>query len=390
MAWSLTSRASQLGPPAGLSLLRGVLPFLACVLVAVLAQLLLKPFLITTLGWDFAAKMVVDVGINIVLAVSLTVVNGFTGQFSIGHAAFMAVGGYTAAAIVYYGSYRIAGNPDLAGGILSSMIVGREAPWFTAHDLLFLVAMVAGGLVAALCGYLVGLPSLRLKGDYLAIVTLGFGEIVRVLIQSQTGDVLYDPEEIAQTPAWKLAGSLGGSLGFSGLPFYTSFFWVYFLVLVTLLLAWRIKSSSYGRALISIREDEIASEAMGVDTTRFKIRAFVLSAFLAGCAGALFAHTVGVQLNAAELGFVKSFDIIIMVVLGGLGSISGAVIAAIILTILPEALRGVAEYRMVAYAVALIVMMLVRPKGLLGVHEVWERAAWDWLLGSSKRKESGR
>jgi branched-chain amino acid transport system permease protein len=161
-------------------------------------------------------------------------------------------------------------------------------------------------------------------------------------------------------------------------------------VLVTLLLAWRIKSSSYGRALISIREDEIASEAMGVDTTRFKIRAFVLSAFLAGCAGALFAHTVGVQLNAAELGFVKSFDIIIMVVLGGLGSISGAVIAAIILTILPEALRGVAEYRMVAYAVALIVMMLVRPKGLLGVHEVWERAAWDWLLGSSKRKESGR
>ncbi len=390
MAWSLSSRASQLGPPAAWSLVRGVLPFLACVAVAILAQVILKPFLITTLGWDFAAKMIVDVGINIVLAVSLTLVNGFTGQFSIGHAAFMAVGGYTAAAIVYYGSYRIAGNPDLAGGVLSSMLVGREAPWFTPHDLLFLVAMLAGGVVAALCGYLVGLPSLRLKGDYLAIVTLGFGEIVRVLIQSQTGDVLYDPEEIAQTPAWKLAGSLGGSLGFSGLPFYTSFFWVYLLVLVTLLLAWRIKNSSYGRALISIREDEIASEAMGVDTTRFKIRAFVLSAFLAGCAGALFAHTVGVQLNAAELGFVKSFDIIIMVVLGGLGSISGAVIAAIILTILPEALRGVAEYRMVAYAVALIVMMLVRPKGLLGVHEVWERAAWDWLLGASKRKGAGR
>jgi branched-chain amino acid transport system permease protein len=380
----LASRSAAHVPPLGRALLTSLGPVAAGLGLAALLHLATP-----SLG-GFYTKVLMDVGINIVLAVSLNLVNGFTGQFSIGHAAFMAVGGYTAAAIVYYGSYRIAGNPDLAGGILSSMIVGREAPWFTAHDLLFLVAMVAGGLVAALCGYLVGLPSLRLKGDYLAIVTLGFGEIVRVLIQSQTGDVLYDPEEIAQTPAWKLAGSLGGSLGFSGLPFYTSFFWVYFLVLVTLLLAWRIKSSSYGRALISIREDEIASEAMGVDTTRFKIRAFVLSAFLAGCAGALFAHTVGVQLNAAELGFVKSFDIIIMVVLGGLGSISGAVIAAIILTILPEALRGVAEYRMVAYAVALIVMMLVRPKGLLGVHEVWERAAWDWLLGSSKRKESGR
>jgi branched-chain amino acid transport system permease protein len=389
MSWSLTTRASQISPGTGGSLVRGVAPIIACVVLAVLAQLYLKPFLITTLGWDFFAKMVVDVGINIILAVSLTLVNGFTGQFSIGHAAFMAVGGYTAAAIVYYGSYRLAGNADLAGGLLSTMITGREVPLVTGHDLLFLAAIIAGGLVAAACGYLVGLPSLRLKGDYLAIVTLGFGEIVRVLIQSQTTDVLYDPEEIAALPAWKLSTKLGGSLGFSGLPFYTSIFWVYMFVFLTLLVAWRIKNSTYGRALLSIREDEIASEAMGVDTTRFKIRAFVLSAFFAGCAGALFAHNVGVQLNAAELGFVKSFDIIIMVVLGGLGSISGAIIAAIILTVLPEALRSVAEYRMVAYAVALIIMMLVRPKGLLGVHEIWERSAWDWLLGSARRKGGG-
>lgn len=386
MSWSLSTRSKQLTPPTGLAVTRGVLPFVLCLVGAVLAQLYLKPFLINTLGWDFVAKMIVDVGINIILAVSLTLVNGFTGQFSIGHAAFMAVGGYTAAAIVYYGSFRLAGNPDLAGGLLSSMITGREVPLATGHDLLFLVAIIAGGIVAAICGYLVGLPSLRLKGDYLAIVTLGFGEIVRVLIQSQTSDVEYDPEVIAQTPAWQLAGKLGGSLGFSGLPFYTSIFWVYLFVFLTLLVAWRIKNSTYGRALISIREDEIASEAMGVDTTRFKIRAFVLSAFFAGCAGALFAHTVGVQLNASELGFVKSFDIIIMVVLGGLGSISGAVIAAIILTVLPEALRSVAEYRMVTYAVALIVMMLVRPKGLLGVHELWEPAAWDWLTGFFKSK----
>jgi branched-chain amino acid transport system permease protein len=384
MSWSLTHRAREISPPAATSLLRGAAPLAACVFLAAAAQLLLKPWLISH-GYDFTAKMLVDIGINIVLAVSLTLVNGFTGQFSIGHAAFMAVGGYTAAAIVYYGSFRLAGNPDLAGGQLSSMMVGRDVPLATGHDALFLVAIVAGGLVAAICGFLVGLPSLRLKGDYLAIVTLGFGEIVRVFIQSRTTDVLYDADEIAQTPAWQLATRLGGSLGFSGLPFYTSLFWVYLLVFITLLVAWRIKNSTYGRALISIREDEIAGEAMGVDTTSFKIRAFVLSSFFAGCAGALFAHNVGVQLNAAELGFVKSFDIIIMVVLGGLGSISGAVIAAIILTILPEALRSVAEYRMVVYAVALILMMIVRPKGLLGVHEVWQRGAWDWL-----RKLMGR
>lgn len=384
MTWTLASSSQTYRPSLGATLLRGWVPVLVCLGLALLAQLYLKPFLITTMGWDFAAKMVVDVGINIILAVSLTMVNGFTGQFSIGHAAFMAVGGYTAAAIVYYGSIKLAGSEMLAGGQVSSMIIGREVPIFNSFDLLFLGAIVAGGLMAAACGYLVGLPSLRLKGDYLAIVTLGFGEIVRVLIQSQTSDVLYDPDEINALPWYALSTKLGGSLGFSGLPFYTSFFWVFGLMSITLIVAWRIKSSSYGRALLSIREDEIAAESMGVNTTKFKIRAFVLSAFFAGCAGALYAHTVGVQLNAGELGFVKSFDIIIMVVLGGLGSISGAVIAAIILTILPEALRGVAEYRMVTYATALIIMMIVRPKGLLGVHEVWERSAWDWMLGKKK------
>jgi len=369
------------------TLLRGWVPVIVCLVLALLAQLYLKPFLITSMGWDFAAKMVVDVGINIILAVSLTMVNGFTGQFSIGHAAFMAVGGYTAAAIVYYGSIKLAGSEMLAGGQASSMIMGREVPIFNSFDLLFLGAIVAGGLMAAICGYLVGLPSLRLKGDYLAIVTLGFGEIVRVLIQSQTSDVLYDVDEINALPWYSLSTKLGGSLGFSGLPFYNSFFWVFGLMSITLIVAWRLKSSSYGRALLSIREDEIAAESMGVNTTKFKILAFVLSAFFAGCAGALYAHTVGVQLNAGELGFVKSFEIIIMVVLGGLGSISGAVIAAIILTILPEALRGVAEYRMVTYASALIFMMIVRPKGLLGVHEIWERSAWDWMLGKKKSSD---
>ena len=353
-----------------------VRPVLVAVAIALLMQFAVKPGLAGMSGGDFYAKLLLDIGINVVLAVSLTMVNGFTGQFSIGHAAFMLVGGYTAAGIVYYGSYRIWGDPSVHGGLLSTMLAGREAPLATWGDLFFLGSVLAGGLVAAVCGYLVGLPSLRLKGDYLAIVTLGFGEIARVLIQSQTEETLYDPEQIAATPIWQLPKYLGGAVGFSGLPFYTSLFWVWLATALTLVVAYRLKRSTHGRALLSIREDEIASEAMGVNTTRYKVRAFVISAFFAGCAGGLFAHTVGVQLNAGELGFQKSFDIIIMVVLGGLGSISGATIAAVILTLLPELLRGVSEYRMVAYAVALILMMILRPQGLLGVRELWDRSLW--------------
>lgn len=435
--------------------------------LALAAQFVLKPWL----GADgaFYGKLLLDCGIAAMLAASLTMVNGFTGQFSMGHAAFMAVGAYTAAGITYYSSARMVKDETFAdanrhAGVLSTMldergewadpdavrfdqgavviekpeglaagrtyalvfsrevIEGEAARWeavgrvklnvprgvltagrevgrvpaglandvagasrkeltllprvVTGQDGVFVLALLAGGVVAAGCGYLVGLPSLRLRGDYLAIVTLGFGEIVRVLIQSQTNDVLWDVQEIQTKSWWELGRALGGPVGFTGLPFYTSLFWVVLCCGLTLVVAYRLKSSTFGRAFLSIREDEIAAEAMGVDTTKFKIRAFVLSAFFAGIAGGLYAHTVGVQLNAGELGFVKSFDIIIMVVLGGLGSISGAVIAAVILTVLPEVLRDVAQYRMVAYAVALILMMILRPKGLFGSHEVWERAAW--------------
>jgi branched-chain amino acid transport system permease protein len=418
------------GIPA--AVLSSAWPVLLALAFAVVVQLWLKPFIP-----DFYAKVLVDIGVSIVLAVSLTMVNGFTGQFSIGHAAFMMVGGYVSAAIVYYGSFRLFGSPDLAGGAVSSMMSRDEQPFMTRGDALYAASLVAGGAFAALCGYLVGLPSLRLKGDYLAIVTLGFGEIVRVLIQTQTDDVLYDADEIAQAPWWSLTNKLGGALGFSGLPFYTSLFWVVAVVSLTLIIAYRIKSSSMGRAFLSIREDEIAAEAMGVDTTKFKVRAFVLSAFFAGVAGGLFAHTVGVTLNPGELGFQKSFDIIIMVVLGGLGSISGAAIAAAIVTVLPEVLRdpgpllalwpwvvgatvlagavaigarvagrssrlwtrlaafGVAillvgllakwavsagidlgRYRMILFALALILMMILRPQGLFGVLELWDRALW--------------
>jgi branched-chain amino acid transport system permease protein len=412
-------------PNAAAAIGRSLLPLAIGIVIAIALQFGAKPVLgAITDGADYWAKILLDVLTGVILAVSLTMVNGFTGQFSIGHAAFMAVGAYTAACIVYYGSFRIWGDAAVHGGTLSTMMEGRTGSLLGPGDLLFVVALIAGGLTASLCGYLVGLPSLRLKGDYLAIVTLGFGEIVRVAIQ-QTSDTLYEAEEIAATPAWKFPKYIGGGLGFSGLPFYTSLFWTGLLAAVTLIVAYRLKTSSAGRAFLSIREDEIAAESMGVHTTRYKVRAFVLAAFFAGIAGGLFAHTNGVQLNPTELGFMKSFDIIIMVVLGGLGSISGASIAASILAVLSEFLRdppsvwpvgivagivfalcaapfskhrlrpafyialmlggwelvrwlaGVADirlsdYRMVIYALALVGMMIMRPQGLLGIREIWE------------------
>jgi branched-chain amino acid transport system permease protein len=287
--------------------------------LAVVAVALLMHFVVVPVVGGFYGKILLDIGINVLLAVSLNIVNGFTGQFSIGHAGFMAVGGYTAAVITFYG--------------------GLPAIWFP-------FACIAGGLTAALFGVVVGLPSLRLRGDYLAIVTLGFGEIVRVTLQR--------------------TDAVGGALGFVGLPYYTSPLWVYLFCGSAVLVAWRLKYSTFGRAFFAVRENEIAAEAMGVSTTRYKVRAFVLAAFFAGIGGALFAHEVGITLNPKELGFQKSFDVVIMVVLGGMGSITGSIIAAVVLTLLPEALRSLDQYRLIVYALALVIVMIVRPRGLLG------------------------
>jgi branched-chain amino acid transport system permease protein len=322
--------------------------------LAALAQFVLEPVI-----GPFYAKVLVDIGINVILAVSLNLVNGFTGQFSIGHAGFMAVGGYAAGVVTYYMSYKLWGSADLHGGL------------FGSGDFLYVGAMLIGGVLAAVVGYLVGLPSLRLRGDYLAIVTLGFGEILRVILQ-RSDDVLVDKAVIAERSILSLSTHVGGALGFTGLPYYTNLFWVWTFVTITLLVAYRLKESSYGRAFLSIRENEIAAEAMGINVTKFKVRAFTIAAFFAGIAGGLFAHEVGTSLNPRELGFQKSFEVVIMVVLGGMGSVSGAVLAAFILTILPELLRGFSEYRMIVYALALIIMMIVRPQGLLGIREVWQ------------------
>jgi branched-chain amino acid transport system permease protein len=334
--------------------MRGALPIAVGFALAILMQVAIGP-----VAGPFAVKLLMDIGINVVLAVSLNLVNGFTGQFSIGHAGFMAVGGYVAGAITYYGSFLLWGSPQVQVG------------WLSAGDLLFVAGCLAGAMVAALAGYIVGLPSLRLRGDYLAIVTLGFGEILRVMLQ-RTSDVITTADEVKTASVGTLATSLGGSLGFSGLPYYTDLFWVYAFVTITVVVALHLKFSSYGRAFLSIRENEIAASAVGINTTKLKVRAFVLAAGFAGIAGGLFAHEVGTSLNPRELGFQKSFDIVIMVVLGGMGSVSGAILAAIVLTLLPEALRSFSEFRMPIYALALILMMILRPQGILGLKEIWE------------------
>ena len=323
----------------------------------------------------FYAKILLDIGIAIVAAVSLNIVNGFGGQFSIGHAGFMMVGGYAAAWLTYYGSIQLWGSPALHGGFLGG------------GDLLFLAACLLAGVVAALAGVIVGLPSLRLRGDYLAIVTLGFGEIMRVLVQ-RTSDVML-PAEAQRASMGAALGSLGGSLGFGGIPTYTRVFYVYIFVAILLVCAYRLKISSRGRALLAVRENEIAAEAMGINTARVKIQAFVMSAFFAGIGGTLFAHELGTTLNPRDLGVQKSIDLVIMVVLGGMGSITGVVLAAAILTIMPELFRGFADYRMPVYALALIVVMIVRPQGLFGIKELWDTRLWRRWTGRAGQGTPG-
>lgn len=425
----LMTKANELRPSTMSSALQATWPLLVAILIGVVMHRVVGP-----LAGGFATNVLIVIGINIMLAVSLNIVNGFTGQFSIGHAGFMAIGGYASAAIVYYGSIKMWGSADFAGGALSW--TGAEAyvgPLIGKGDVLFVVACLAGGLVAAAAGYVVGLPSLRLRGDYLAIVTLGFGEIVRVILQGTNDQIPPWQAAKANNVGWyELPWMLGGPKGFNLLPTYSTMFWVYLFTVLTLIGVYRLKMCSSGRAFLSIREDEIASQAMGVDVTANKVRAFVLSSFIAGVAGGLYALYIG-TISAADLGFQKSFDVVIMVVLGGLGSISGAALAAVLLSLLPELLRdpspvislrpyGVAlaimfaivaiimtmrnrrtrrwwwamgwmliivglisaidlavvrgidlgKYRMIIYALLLILVMIARPQGLFGVNEVWD------------------
>jgi len=329
-------------------------------LVVTLAILAALTLLLPRVLNPYLMQVVMLCGINVVLAVSLNLINGFTGQFSIGHAGFMAVGAYSSAEFSM-----------LFGQKWVSALTAAGVPAGIAQGGALLVAILIGGCAAAIAGWLVGLPSLRLRGDYLAIVTLGFGEIIRVLILN--------------------VDAIGGARGLPGIPGWANFFWVGLAVVTVIVVSRNLAHSTHGRALFAIRDDEVAAEALGVDCTRYKVFAFVLGAFFAGLAGGLFAHYLS-YLNPQSFTFIKSIEVIAMVVLGGLGSISGAALAAVILTLLPEVLRPVSavatdginavlatftharlplkDYRLVLYALMLIVLMITRPQGLLGNREM--------------------
>src|SRR5688572_20706143 len=302
----------------------------------------------------YYARILNLIGINITLAVSLNLINGLAGQFSIGHAGFMAVGGYSATFVtVYYGS-AIAG------------LFGSSLDDAAGAAVVMTISLLTGAAAAALAGLAVGIPSLRLRGDYLAIVTLGFSEIIRVIILN--------------IPA------VGGATGFTAAIPITNFFWIFAVAILTIVIVRNIAASTFGRVLATIRGDEIAAEAMGISTTRYKVLAFVISAALAGVAGGLSGQLFANPLNPQNLNFVRSIEIIVMIVLGGIGSITGAVLGASVLTVLPEALRGLNQQfpgiRMVIYALLLILMMIFRPQGLLGRREI----GWAWLRRPSRTK----
>jgi branched-chain amino acid transport system permease protein len=309
---------------------RSVLPFLVGVPLCVGLQALLDRS-----GQDDVTILLVNVGVNVILAVSLNVVNGFTGQFSLGHAGFMAVGAYTAAKITL-----------AAAGTKIAFL-----PEAFSDQIVFALALSAGMLAAAAAGFLVGMPSLRLRGDYLAIVTLGFGEIIRSVIENMK--------------------FLGQATGLSGLPRLTNLPWVGAGIIATVVMARRLAVSTQGRALFAIREDEVAAEAMGVDTTGYKVRAFVISAAYAGLAGGLIVHVLQLA-TPRSFTFIRSIEVVVFVVLGGLGSITGSILSAAVLTWLLERLRDIQQYRMVGYALLLIVLMLARPQGIFGTRELWD------------------
>jgi branched-chain amino acid transport system permease protein len=272
--------------------------------------------------------MLTGVGINVILAVSLNLVNGYTGQFSLGHAGFMSVGAYLSAAVSVF---------------LAPKLLAAAGGGTLTQSALFLAALIAGGLSAALAGLFVGVPSLRLKGDYLALVTLGFGEIIRVVFQN--------------------VEFLGGALGLNGIPASTTIFWVLTFVAITIFVVTCLVHSTYGRGFLATHDDEIASEAVGLNTTRYKIVAFVVGAFFAGIAGGLYGHFKQ-TITPTGFDFTKSIEIVVMVILGGMGNTIGVILAAILLTLLPELLRPIAEYRMILYSFLLVVLMLARPQGL--------------------------
>jgi branched-chain amino acid transport system permease protein len=276
----------------------------------------------------YQSKVLLVVGINIILAVSLNVATGYLGQLPLGHAGFMAVGAYTCALFTKY--TPLPKGPAFALGLL------------------------LGALMAGLFGVLIGIPALRLTGDYLAILTLGFGEIIRITLNNIDGVLGFN--------------LFYGSKGLKNIPKYSNYIWVFVCVVLTCFVIHAMMKSRHGRAVLAVRDNEIAAESCGIQTTYYKVMAFAVSAAFAGLAGGLYACYIGV-LNPANFGFMKSIEVLVMVVLGGMGSMLGSILAATVLTILPEALRSFSDYRMVVYSLVLIIMMIFRPGGLLGSYD---------------------
>lgn len=278
------------------------------------------------------SNTLIFIGINIILATSLHLVIGITGQFSIGHAGFLAVGAYISAI-------------------------------FTMKlQLPFPIALLVGGIVAALAGLIVGIPSLRLKGDYLAIATLGFAEIIRIVFLN--------------------IDYVGGAAGMQ-VSHLTTWTYTFICLFITIVVIMNFTNSRHGRACISVRENEVAADAMGINTTYYKVIAFALGSFFAGIAGGLYSHNFYIILPT-NFGFLKSFDILIFVVLGGLGSLSGAVISAILLTLVSTFLQDFPETRMILYSLVLVIVMLYRPQGLMGTREITDYfGKWKSVKGGS-------
>ncbi len=279
-------------------------------------------------------------GINIILASSLNLINGFTGEFSLGHAGFMAVGAFT-------------------GAIVTANL-----------GLPFPLAIIAGMLAAAIAGVIVGLPTLRLRGDYLAIATLGFGEIVRVVLMN--------------------IDYVGGASGMMGIPEVVNWPIIFISVVLSLLLIRNFIGSSHGRACLAVRENDLAAQMMGVNITYYKVLAFVIGAALAGLAGVLYAHYYSI-IQPKEFSFMLTFDVLVMVMVGGLGSLTGSVVGAVLLTTASAFLQAIPELRMVLYALLLIVSAVFRPQGLLGEKEITLRTFERWggvLYAALNRKQT--
>jgi len=289
----------------------------------VLTYLIVQGLISVGIISDYFQTTLVTICINIILAVSLNLVTGFTGQFSLGHAGFMAIGAYVCA------------------------IITLSHPNPTQAD--FIAGMLAGAVAAAAVGALVGLPTLRLRGDYLAIATLGMSEIIRIVFTNL-----------------KITN---GAAGLQNIPRFINWGWLFVLTAGSVIVISRFLKSSHGRACISIREDEIAAEAMGINTTKYKVTAFVIAAFFAGVAGAVYASYF-YFLKPNIFNFAKSVDILVIVVLGGMGSLSGSILGAAVLALISAFLQRFAEVRMIIYALILVVIMIFRPQGIMGSKEL--------------------